>query len=181
MTASHLFTSLFDPIHVLDPSRWIAQTVTIPDVIVTSLGQQVQHGEGILDLFWRSGPMAKFVFLVLGIMSVGSWAIMVSKALQYRKADRDGAEFLDIFRRSKRFSEVNAAAGRLAGGDCRASAGRGTAFAGSGSCRTACAAGAQKLRSQIDPQPCCPLCMPVDCRRRVNRFVPLSTRFTSCH
>jgi biopolymer transport protein TolQ len=59
--------------------------------------------------------MAWMVFGVLGIMSVGSWAIMVSKALQYRKSDLDGEEFLDVFRRSKRFSEVNAAAGRLTG------------------------------------------------------------------
>ncbi|MEM8995555.1 MAG: MotA/TolQ/ExbB proton channel family protein, partial [Acidobacteriota bacterium] len=43
------------------------------------------------------------------------WAIMISKALQYRKADRDGEDFLEVFRRSTRFSEVNAAAGRLTG------------------------------------------------------------------
>lgn len=73
------------------------------------------HEMNIVSLFLGAGPMAMFVFLVLAIMSVGSWAIMISKALQYRRADRDGAEFLDIFRRSKRFSEVNAAAGRLSG------------------------------------------------------------------
>ena len=73
------------------------------------------HGSGIIPLFLEAGPMAKFVFLLLAGMSVGSWAIMISKAMQYRRADRDGAEFLDIFRRSKRFSEVNAAAGRLSG------------------------------------------------------------------
>lgn len=73
------------------------------------------QGPGIFQLFLEAGPMAKFIFLVLAIMSVGSWAIMISKALQYRRADRDGEEFLDIFRRSKRFSEVNAAAGRLSG------------------------------------------------------------------
>lgn len=83
----------------------------IPILAIAQSGPQA----GIFELFWESGPMAKVVFLVLGILSVGSWAIMISKALQYRKADQEGEEFLDIFRRSKRFSEVNSAAGRLTG------------------------------------------------------------------
>ena len=73
------------------------------------------QGTSVFELAWHSGPMAKFVFLLLAAMSVGSWAIMISKWLQYRRADRDGHDFLEVFRRSKRFSEVNAAAGRLTG------------------------------------------------------------------
>ncbi len=69
----------------------------------------------LLEMFLESTFMAKVVFAVLALMSIVSWAIMISKALQYRRADSDGGEFMDIFRRSKRFSEVNAAAGRLAG------------------------------------------------------------------
>ncbi len=72
-------------------------------------------GPGIIDLFLQAGPMAKVVFAVLAFMSIGSWAIMVNKFLQYRRADQHGEQFLEIFRRSKRFSEVNAAAGRLTG------------------------------------------------------------------
>ena len=72
-------------------------------------------GPTIVEMFWDSGPMAKVVFAVLALMSVFSWAIMISKLLQYRRADSDGEEFLEVFRRSKRFSEVNAAAGRLGG------------------------------------------------------------------
>ena len=69
----------------------------------------------IVEMFLSSGPMAKIVFAVLAFLSIGSWAIMISKILQYRRADADGEEFLEVFRRSKRFSEVNAAAGRLDG------------------------------------------------------------------
>lgn len=72
-------------------------------------------GPSIIDLFLRAGPMAKMVFAVLAVMSIGSWAIMVNKFLQYRRADQHGEQFLEIFRRSKRFSEVNAAASRLTG------------------------------------------------------------------
>lgn len=73
------------------------------------------HSTSVVQLFLQAGPMAKVIFAVLALMSIGSWAIMISKALQFRKADHHGAEFLEIFRRSKRFSEVNAVASRLAG------------------------------------------------------------------
>ncbi len=69
----------------------------------------------IFDLFIEAGTMAKVVFAVLALMSIGSWGIMISKQLQYRRADRQGREFLEVFRRSKRFSEVNAVADRLRG------------------------------------------------------------------
>ncbi|MEM7351411.1 MAG: MotA/TolQ/ExbB proton channel family protein [Acidobacteriota bacterium] len=72
-------------------------------------------GPTIIEMFLRSGPMSKIVFATLVLMSIVSWSIMLSKLLQYRRADSDGEEFLEIFRRSKRFSEVNAAAGRLGG------------------------------------------------------------------
>ena len=73
------------------------------------------QGPGIFELFWRAGPVAKFIFFLLAAMSVASWAIMISKAMQYRRADRDGEDFLEVFRSSTRFSEVNSAAGRLSG------------------------------------------------------------------
>ena len=69
----------------------------------------------IVGLFLEAGVMAKLVFFVLAVMSITSWAIMINKFLEYRRADRDGDQFLDVFRNSKRFSEVNAVAPRLAG------------------------------------------------------------------
>ncbi len=76
---------------------------------------QANSGMTMFEMFLESTITAKVVFAVLALMSIVSWAIMISKALQYRRADSDGEQFLEIFRRSKRFSEVNAAAGRLAG------------------------------------------------------------------
>jgi biopolymer transport protein TolQ len=81
------------------------------------LGQTAPAGRStsVVQLFLEAGPMAKVIFAVLALMSIGSWAIMISKALQFRKADKHSSEFLEIFRRSKRFSEVNAVASRLSG------------------------------------------------------------------
>jgi biopolymer transport protein TolQ len=99
----------------IDPANSPVTHHMIPIQSVAAALAQSSHQTGVMELFKGAGPMAWVTFLVLGVMSVGSWAIMISKALQYRKADRDGEEFLEIFRRSKRFSEVNSAAGRLQG------------------------------------------------------------------
>lgn len=74
-----------------------------------------QAPTGVFDLMWNSGHMAKAVFLTLAFLSIGSWAIMIRKIAQYRRANTHGEQFLDVFRRSKRFSEVNAVAPRLFG------------------------------------------------------------------
>ncbi len=73
------------------------------------------EGPGLFDFFWQSGPMAKFVLGVLVAFSLASWAIMIGKFLQLRRADAQSDRFLDTFHRSARFSEVNAAAAKLGG------------------------------------------------------------------
>jgi biopolymer transport protein TolQ len=67
----------------------------------------------LVDFFLRSGPMAKAVLFVLACFSLGSWAVMLWKLAQLRRADRASAVFLDAFHRSKRFSEVTALAPRV--------------------------------------------------------------------
>lgn len=57
--------------------------------------------------------MAKLVFAILVIFSLASWAVIFTKALQLARARKQGEEFLSIFRRSSRFSEVSHAAERL--------------------------------------------------------------------
>ncbi|MEM6455179.1 MAG: MotA/TolQ/ExbB proton channel family protein [Acidobacteriota bacterium] len=79
------------------------------------LAQAAGPGEklDLIALFLEAGFMAKFVFAVLALLSIASWAIMVRKVVQLRRADQDTAAFLDVFRRSSRFSEVSAATHRL--------------------------------------------------------------------
>jgi biopolymer transport protein TolQ len=73
------------------------------------------EGPGLFDFFWQSGPMAKFVLGVLVAFSLASWAIMIGKFLQLRRAGEQSDRFLETFHRSSRFSEVNAAAAKLGG------------------------------------------------------------------
>jgi biopolymer transport protein TolQ len=57
--------------------------------------------------------MAKLVLAVLVGFSLGSWAIMILKQIQVRKANAQTDRFLDVFRKSARFSEVHHAAPAL--------------------------------------------------------------------
>lgn len=68
---------------------------------------------GIFDFFLQSGPMAKFIFALLVLFSLASWAIIIGKLVQLRRADQQSEKFLEAFHRSQRFSEVNALAGKL--------------------------------------------------------------------
>jgi len=71
------------------------------------------QGPSLLDRFWEAGPMAKLVLAVLVLFSLGSWAIMIGKLVQLRRADQQSEKFLEVFHRSQRFSEVNAVAAKL--------------------------------------------------------------------
>lgn len=78
------------------------------------VGAGEQPDPGILEIFLDAGPMAKIVLGILIVFSLLSWAVMLGKAMQYRRADRHSARFLTVFRQSRRFSEVSSVAERLA-------------------------------------------------------------------
>jgi biopolymer transport protein TolQ len=63
---------------------------------------------GVLDLVLRSGPAAKIVLLLLLGFSVVSWGIILHKLWYLRRVQKQTATFRDVFRRSSKFSEVQA-------------------------------------------------------------------------
>jgi len=73
-------------------------------------GATAPTGPGIFEFFVQSGPMAKLILALLIGFSLASWAIMIWKQIQVRRAERQTDRFLDVFRKSSRFSEVNHAA-----------------------------------------------------------------------
>ncbi len=76
-------------------------------------GAAAPTGPDIFEFFIQSGPMAKLILVILVGFSLTSWAIMLWKQSQVRRADRQTDRFLEVFRKSARFSEVNQAAGHL--------------------------------------------------------------------
>jgi biopolymer transport protein TolQ len=62
----------------------------------------------VVDIITQSTPINQAVLAILVLFSVGSWAIILFKSVEYRKVERQTRTFLDVFRKSQKFSEVNA-------------------------------------------------------------------------
>jgi biopolymer transport protein TolQ len=63
---------------------------------------------GILKILADSSPLTQAVLAILLIFSIVSWAIILFKAFSYRRVERQTTTFLEVFRRSQKFSEVQA-------------------------------------------------------------------------
>ncbi len=62
----------------------------------------------VVQIIGRSSLVAKVVLLLLVVFSIVSWAIILYKLWAFRRTARQSAVFLDVFRKSSKFSEVQA-------------------------------------------------------------------------
>jgi biopolymer transport protein TolQ len=62
----------------------------------------------VIDLIAEASAVSQAVLAILLIFSVVSWAVVIYKATAFRRIERQTATFLDVFRRSTKFSEVQA-------------------------------------------------------------------------
>ncbi|HEY6929623.1 MAG TPA: MotA/TolQ/ExbB proton channel family protein [Thermoanaerobaculia bacterium] len=69
--------------------------------------------DSLLTFFRETGPTAKVVLAILLFFSVVSWIIIFAKFIRLRRVSRQSEKFVAFFRKSKRFSEVNAIASQL--------------------------------------------------------------------
>ena len=63
-------------------------------------------GGSVLEWIAGTSPLSKGVLLILFLFSISSWANFLNKMWQFRRLERQTSSFLDIFRRSSKFSEV---------------------------------------------------------------------------
>jgi biopolymer transport protein TolQ len=63
-------------------------------------------GVDFVKLIANATWLSKSVLLILLLFSAVSWGIILSKLWQFRRADRHTATFLQVFRKSTKFSEV---------------------------------------------------------------------------
>jgi biopolymer transport protein TolQ len=77
---------------------------------VQAQGGAAPEGSGIsiVTLLAHSTIVAQVVLVTLGLFSIVSWGIVLYKAWTFRRADRQTAQFLDVFRTKNKFSEVQA-------------------------------------------------------------------------
>ncbi len=62
----------------------------------------------VWQLLTNTGLVARIVLLILLAFSVLSWAIILHKSRSFKAARRESREFLQVFRQSKKLSEIRA-------------------------------------------------------------------------
>ena len=68
----------------------------------------------IVSLVQRGSLINQIILAILVLFSAISWGVIFYKLWQYQRAQRQSASFLEIFRRSSKFSEVQAVCRTLA-------------------------------------------------------------------
>ncbi|MEW6457305.1 MAG: protein TolQ [Acidobacteriota bacterium] len=71
------------------------------------------NGENIINIISELGIVAKIVILILMFFSVMSWAIIFYKWREIKKAKTHSRDFLESFRKGKKFSDINYASERF--------------------------------------------------------------------
>jgi biopolymer transport protein TolQ len=71
-------------------------------------------GSQLVDLLANTTYVSRVVLLILALFSIASWAVILYKVWMFRQAERQTGQFLDVFRRSNKFSEVQAVCKSLA-------------------------------------------------------------------
>lgn len=84
----------------------------MPIVFILGQGSTAFSG-GIGGYLSHVGPVAAGVLALLVLFSLVSWAIIIFKGLALRRAYAESRTFLDVFRKSSKFSEVNSVCHQL--------------------------------------------------------------------
>ena len=85
------------------------------------LALQVQDGAApvssgsrvLVDIITKATVINQAVLAILIVISVASWAIILSKSIAYRRVQSQTTKFLEAFRKSSKFSEVQAVCATL--------------------------------------------------------------------
>ncbi len=75
---------------------------TISLVIILQGGS----GDSFVDIIFRTGMFAKFILLVIFLLSVVAWAVMYYKYRHFNRAGSDNRGFLALFRKAKSLDEA---------------------------------------------------------------------------
>lgn len=76
-------------------------------LLFAPLSASLKSSNNIFFLISAASPVVKFVLLLLLLFSVISWAVIIFKAVEYARTRKQSRKFLDYFRNSKNFSEIN--------------------------------------------------------------------------
>ncbi len=80
----------------------------MPIAPLLTLAQSASFSGGFGGWVGHTGPVARGVLVLLVLFSLLSWAIIIYKGIALGRAMRESQTFLQVFRKSSKFSEVNA-------------------------------------------------------------------------
>lgn len=66
-----------------------------------------KSGTDFFSLISEATPVGKLTLLILLIFSVVSWAVIIFKLVEYSKAKTNSHRFIQYFRKTKNFSDIN--------------------------------------------------------------------------
>jgi len=67
----------------------------------------VNHNGDFVYLIKNASTVVKLVLLLLLAFSIISWAVILFKLMEYRRARKNSLRFLEFFKKNKNFSEIN--------------------------------------------------------------------------
>jgi biopolymer transport protein TolQ len=67
----------------------------------------VNHNGDFVYLIKNASTVVKLVLLLLLSFSIISWAVIIFKLMEYRRARKNSLHFLEFFKKNKNFSEIN--------------------------------------------------------------------------
>lgn len=82
-------------------------------LLATIILQAPTQGHNLVDLLLRATLVGKLVLLILFLFSIISWAIIISKAVNLRRAQQQTGEFLRLFQSSTKLAELHAGSATL--------------------------------------------------------------------
>jgi biopolymer transport protein TolQ len=87
--------------------------VSLLDLLLLAQAPAPAFSGGVAGLIASSGWVARFVLALLLLFSLLSWAIILYKGAALHRAHAQSDTFLDVFRKSSKFSEVNSVCPQL--------------------------------------------------------------------
>ena len=78
----------------------------------SATSSQAASGD-IWNLVTQASPISQVVLLILLLFSVVAWAIIAAKLAAFRKVDKQTAQFIQVFRTSAKFSDVQSVCASL--------------------------------------------------------------------
>lgn len=92
----------------MDSSPLLASAATLLAQVPTAPAQANDaFGGGVLGFLGHVGPVGMAVLILLAVFSLVSWGIIIYKGMALHRAHAQSQTFLQVFRKSSKFSEVN--------------------------------------------------------------------------